>query len=365
MTTGMSDGAEIIILAAKTAEGRGHFTDEDQEGLEALLELRTLEAAGRDPDGALTIAESFPGYLVREVDDEPIFVPFNLAAVSPRLDQLRAAKGVACAIRLAKENALCLSGSAATLGKTATVSDLDFCEYHLGTERALIEGVQARTASDPRLVWVKRAADEKPAAAPWSDLTDLLKPPLDAIKLDFVSNSELGVLPTTTVVLKTTGEDGPAGKSFAYQEAVVAGAKPVRVLINPERLGAYIWWLKDEPAKLLKADAPPKRAKNTVKALKRCLSLYLMLESPDTVRDIVGQLANKVVDEVVLGARLLELKEMAEAMDSPPSWMSTAIDDLQDSLRLSEEDRAVALGGVEAFAQGLTLKIEALFEDVA
>lgn len=363
MTATMANGADILIRAAKTAEGRGTFTAEDMEDLEAVLQLRTLDAVHRDPDRALEIASEFPGYLVRMVDEDRVFVPFNLAAVSPRLQQLRVARDVACSVRLAATNAICLSGSGATLGKVETVADLDFCEYHLGTDLTLAEGVRAKTKGQPPLIWVKRPSEKKPVCAPWADLPRLLEGTLDAIKLDFVSNSALGVLPTTTLVLKTSGEDGAAGKSFAYQEAVVGGADPVRALINPERLGAYIWWLKTEAPALLRATEPTLQSKKAVKALKRCLSLYLMVEKPEIADDILSRLGERVVHEVVLGSRLKELKEMAEAMSSPPVWLNDAITTLGQAAKLPEQEHAIALQAVETLADGLVLKIDAMFEE--
>lgn len=354
--------AAVFIKAAKAFDEDRHF--DDLELLEGYLELRTIDAEGTDADGALVIAEDHPGYLVREVATERVFVPFNLASVSPSQTDFEAAIAIGKSIRISETGAFCLSGSSTFLGRLAVGGDLDFSEYRLDVNAHIAAAVKAKAEiAEPSLIWVK--VGEHQLKTPWSDLTVHLAPPVERLKLDFVSRSPLGVLPTTSVILATNdGEDLAAHQSFAYQEAVILGG-PVRLLHRPDRLGAYVSWLKREVRSILDGGGHYVGMGAPIKALKRCLSLLMMLEQPDEVEDILNELRDSVLGDIVLDARLDELERMKADMASTPEWLTAEIAALRSRASFGEDQREAAVTRAMDAAKDLYEVIETLFEDAA
>jgi hypothetical protein len=358
-----SNRAAILIKAAKASEEQRSF--DEPELLEAYLFLRTLQAATADPDGALEPATGHTGYLTRSIGSHSIFVPFNLAYMSPSHADLRATLAIGDAIRVCSDGAFCLSGSTTFAGRLGMGGDLDFCEYRFDNDDELRQGVcNLLDAEAAPLVWIKLANGT--LNRPWPDVAALMTPPLERIKLDFVSNSALGVLPTTSLVLATQdGEDVAAGLSYAYQEAVILGPKPVRLLVRPDRIGAYIVFLKRHIRELLDGRDKHAGAGAPIKALKRCLSLLLMVEWPDEVDRLVQKLNDGVLKDVALDARQDELERMAAGLPETPTWLSTEVEALRTRPSSAPDTRSRALKIAADIAEALYERIEILFAEAA
>jgi hypothetical protein len=366
--------AAIIVRVAELAETGDPPSAEDREDLMAYVRLRTIEAERMDEDEQLVEAgDEYPGYLRREAAGAQIFVPFNLAPVFPGDRTLSPAVEIGRNIILAKENALCISGSTTFLGQIETVGDLDFCEYYLNTPSNLSADLLLKlNGAGIPLVCVKCAGNE--FRAPWPDISAHIldvfpeganKPP--RLKLDFVSKSPLGVLPTTSIVLLTsTGEDLAASQSFAYQEAVVVGAGPVRGLISPERLGTYVTWLRKEIRSLLDGTHSHRPSDYPIKALKRCLSLLLMIARYEDVNHVLNELSKTALKEIVLDIRLNELRRIASELAEDYDWLLHEIEALdRGAISISLEDREEALSAAAQLAAALLLDLDRSFEEVA
>jgi hypothetical protein len=352
----------VFIRAAKAWDARVPFEDEDL--LEAYLEYRTQLAEGSDVEEALQIAAEHPGYLMRGVGTQTVFVPFNLASVSPKLQDLECAIEIGRGIRMSDQGAFCLSGSSTFTGRLGIGGDLDFSEYRLDVDAEVADRVLAKAASNELLlIWVKVGAE--PLCAPWSNIAAALAPPIERLKLDFVSRSRLGILPTTSVVLATEdGEHGAANQSFAYQEAIILG-EPVRMLYRPDRLGAYVSWLKREIEAILAGNSHYDGLGAPIKALKRCLSLLLMLDRTIETEDIINELQDSALSDIVLDARLEELERMAADMTSAPDWLTAEIARLQTRESFGGDRRAAAATSATNVAQRLYELVNVLFAEAA
>ena len=122
----------------------------------AFLRVQTLLAAGSDQEESLEPSLKYPGYLSREIDGRPIFVPYNLARVFPAshivLDVIRIADSIA----LHPNDPVCISGSTTFLGKLEEIGDLDFCEYHVAGVNGLAEhAADVCEREDVPLIWLK------------------------------------------------------------------------------------------------------------------------------------------------------------------------------------------------------------------
>ena len=358
----------ILIQAARAFADNRSLSASDTQLLEAYLKFRTIQADRSDTEKTFTPSEAHVGYLCRMVDDQEVFVPFNLTAVAPGLDDFRTMIDVGRLIHLDGANPFCLSGSAAAMGRLPPGADLDFCEYHLTPDEGLFERAQPlinNTAA--RLVWAKsdKLAKDKVCVDPWVDLDVALAAPVGRVKLDFVSRTGLGVLPTTTVVLgTTTGEDGEARQSFAYQEAIVLGNGPCRVLVEPAEIGRYIDWLKGQVRKIL--DEPEAYGRGApVKALKRCLSLLLMLGSENEIETVVSQLEDGILQDVVLDARVAELQRMSKDMLDAPDWLLAELASLEARTSLDEAAREESLAAAAEIAEAVYDTITVLFDEAA
>lgn len=365
MTSPSTNKAAIFIRAAKASDLKQKLAKDDQDQLEAYLRIRTIMAEGVDVDGALEVADEHPGYLLREVGSQRVFVPFNLAYMSPSKSDLQTTIGIGQAIRVSEDGALCLSGSTTYLGRIGIGADLDFSEYRRDVNAMLAPTISAKVdMQDPALVWIK--LKEATHRRPWNDLGELLSPPVERLKLDFVSTSPLGILPTTSVVLASaSGEDGAANQSFAYQEAVIVGPGPVRDLVRADRLGGYISWLKRQIREHLDAEGDYAGPGAPIKALKRCLSLLLMLERPAEIEDVVNRLQDSVLRDIVLDARVDELERMAADMSPAPERLTKEIATLRERSAFSEDQRSRVTELTTQVAEALFEKIETLFEEAA
>lgn len=278
----------------------------------AYLLSRTVVAAGTDAEASLEPAPEHPGYLTRQVDGRDIYVPFNLASVFPGADMVGDVMRIADAITLHPDDPVCISGSTTFLGAIDRIGDLDFCEYYVSDPDGLsADALGVSDGEDMPLVWLKCGG--KDLKGPWeerrSEAEALIQAsPEKRIKLDFVSNGALGLMPTTSVVIATEDDDVASRHSFAYQEAVVAGRAPVRNLVSPERFGEYVNWLRGEVRRL----AAPSGGRDgyPIKALKRALSLLLIADREEDTADIIARLHNSELSTIVLHVRVEELERM-------------------------------------------------------
>lgn len=324
-------------LLSAIAEGRRPASPEIDAQTAAYLRARTIVAAGLDGDGALEPAHEHPGYLTRQVGERPIFVPYNLASVFPPTNIMLDVMRIADSISLHPDDPVCISGSTTFLGKLEQIGDLDFCEYYV-SDRAALAGDAADVCEREgvALVWLKFGTT--PLTGPWlgrrAEIEKLVGSSDDIrMKFDFLSNGPRGLFPTTSVVIATNDDDVAARYSFAYQEAVVAGARPVRNLVSPARFGEYVNWLRAEIRKL----AAPSSERNgyPAKALKRALSLLLIAGRERDTDEIIEQLHRSELSSIVMQVRLDEIGRMLDDLpDEVSGRFVDAFRELKDGFEL-------------------------------
>ncbi|MCW3101520.1 MAG: hypothetical protein JWL77_7138 [Chthonomonadaceae bacterium] len=370
MSTTPAPFSSIVIRMAKLAASGAVPAAQDDEDLALFIETQSGNAEFSDPDETLQVDSQYPGYLWRDGPSGRIYVPFNLAAVFPRHADLESIVDVAEKVLLAAGDPLCISGSTTFLGRFTGIGDLDFCEYYLPDPSTLPAAISPKTQSgDPPLIWVKCGGKYR---APWAGLDAAVSASFTGqnparLKLDFVTDGSLGLLPTTSVVLATTsGEDGAADQSFAYQEAVILGLAPVRVLVSAKRLGTYADWLRSEVRKLVEGTHEHQSEQAPIKALKRCLSLLLMLGRFDEAETVLKELANTVLADVVFAVRLDELRQMANDYVEGGTELAARIAEIGDARPLpSRQLQQAALASANDVAISMLMDIDAWFEEVA
>lgn len=327
----------------------------------ALLTARTLLAARCDSEGMLEVASGYPGYLTRTLGERQIFVPFNLAKVAPNTKILAEVIAIARDIALDANDPICISGSTTFLGVIEAVADLDFCEYYVGEADSISDGVGRLCGLDHLpLIWAKVGDQAVDLPLKSDRIKELCASNPGRLKMDFISNGGLGVLPTTNVILATkSGEDGEAQFSHAYQEAVIFADGPIRQLVSPERLGAYLSFLRGQVSHYASEDDP----KATVKALKRVLSLLLFLGYEGTDQ-VIELLKREEFSLVVNGTRLKELRDMECHLSA------ASLDRFRDAIQALEEDCGGMVtedltDALEAAREYTRLTIEAIDQDFA
>jgi len=311
----------LPLFLAQLAHEKEKPTPDDLDALKAYLDLRLLSHACSDPEGRLQPSEK-PGYLQSSVSGQDLFVPFHLAPYFPSGATLETAVRVATEVSLVASNPICISGSTTFLKSLREIGDLDFCEYHLATPEQLPDAVRAKGQKKADLALIEVKCRDKKHHSPWSSLssefkTDVLdtsgEVPASWFKMDFVSESELGVLPATSMVLPLGAdhEAGNARKSFAYQEAVLCGGGPPRSLLRPESFGDYLDWLiEDARKRLFPEDTTEAREVRGPKALKRLLSAMLLLGETDAAEDVLQGINQPALQAVVARGRHQELEAM-------------------------------------------------------
>jgi hypothetical protein len=312
------DPVRILVRLAVRASRGDQLSQSDARQIESLLLLLAAERAGTDEEGLLALDRRRPGYLTRSIGDYTVFVPFNLANVFPPARLLAPLVGISAALKLDQEGTICISGSTTFLGKLVVIGDLDFCEYYL-SPIANLPGKAAR-------IWGRRLDDCRVASVrcrslklfdPWSNgeaqLSAVILPrgnssALGTVKIEAVFfSAAMGVLPVSNMVLpldKAAPEEGNAGKSFVFQEAVVvARGSPPRALLNPRNLGQYLEFLREEANNVLNDDP--------IKALKRVLSFALFVGRNDLARPLLDVLNTAAAAAAVIAKRTEALELMA------------------------------------------------------
>ena len=322
-------------LLSSIAEGGRKAPAGIEQETAAYLRARTIIAAASDEETSLEPVYQHPGYLTRQIGGRPIFVPFNLASVFPGSDMVADVMRIADTISLHPDDPVCISGSTTFLGAINQIGDLDFCEYYISDPAHLPDHALGVSGDeDVPLVWLKCGGSD--LKGPWAQR----RPEVETLfsnsehkrmKLDFISNSALGLLPTTSVVIATKDENEAARHSFAYQEAVVFGSGPVRNLISPARFGEYVNWLRSEIRKL--AAPTLERSGDPIKALKRALSLMLIAGRHGDTSDIIEALHKSELSSIVLQVRVEELERMLRDLpDELSDRFATPLNELKDGL---------------------------------
>jgi hypothetical protein len=264
------------------------------------------------------------GYLRRQIADVDVFVPFHLARYFPPDEILDAVIEASERIALDNGNPICISGSAAFLGAQVPIVDLDFCEYAIGPQQDVLDGLHRLWTTpevDFLLVKTKVSSEADPDPAPYLPPWPVWNVQLEAElttkwsaiqargKLDGVYGCNvLNVLPISNLVLPldpASPEAGSVQRTFVYQEAVVvaAGSRPPRDLVNSSSLGKYLDFLKREAEAFVSADP--------LKALKRCLSFFLLTDLREPAETIIEFLQTAGVALVTEAKRQAELDGIA------------------------------------------------------
>lgn len=359
---------QIALMIAARGQQAEDDIDDKQNAMLTLLELGALDATETDPDKALVPDPHYPGYLRRDIGGKPVFVPFHLVKVSPATDLLHEVIEIGEKVQLAAGNPICISGSTTFLGVLGVVADLDYCEYYLLPGVNAEADISAATGiADLPLVWLQ--FDGSIHCAPWTcipTISEAFCARPGRLKLDFMSCGTLGPMATTSVILPTTdGEDGCAEESFAYQEAVIGVDAPLRVLVRPDRFGAYLNFLRIQARGYV--DGSTETPRYAIKALKRLLALKAALGDHDEVDAIVEQLNRPEIEEVVQRIRLDELLLMRPHLpEGTPAFFGHSIADLEATpSSASVDDVSHALVAAQALATALLEEAERDFAEYA
>lgn len=362
---------QIPLEMAQLASSGEAPTSRHIDALRSYLDLRTLDFASSNNGGELSRCD-VPGYLETCISEKRVLVPFHLGSFFPSDDILAEVVGVAERVALVIDNPICISGSMTFLKVFRSIGDLDYCEYYPGDPRILAECVKAKTVAEQEdllLVEIKCGAKHH---RPWKDLDKMLEAalvpggvlaPPEPIKLDFLSTTSLGVLPTTSLVLpvKEDAEAGNAERSFAYQEAVICQGEPPRTLLRPESMGRYLNWLLEDARKWLSAECGAPKAKRAPKALKRLLSIALLLGETRLVEEVVEGLKLPPLEDVGIMSRADEVKGMLGYISE--SLMASHVERLErelESLAFAEDDIQIALEEVLGIGHDVLEEVELL-----
>jgi hypothetical protein len=276
-----------ILGECAQAVYRGEPETIPDEISEALTELLSAlgELFAADLSGWVA-EETNPGYLRYQGPQVTALVPLHLVADYPRGELLAEFAGLAALLRAGSASTICLSGSSTFLGALRFAGDLDFCEYIAADDGNAFSGLAmiARRSTDQfvchemRLgttVW-KRPWTRQEAMTPGelalttaSLTSDDRHGKLDAI----VVGSTVPALAATNILIWVSGqEEGAIERSFAFQESPISseGIPWVpRRLAQPAAAGSYVLFLRNQIEFY--------RRENPVKAVKRALSLSLLL----------------------------------------------------------------------------------------
>jgi len=329
----MPDEISLIPLACAQFAFNGQPADGVLFGLvEDYLKLRTEGAALLLASSGFQRVHSAPGYLVKWVHGKNYYVPFNLASMFPVGAMLDEINDLLIACRLNESGNICLSGSATFLGKIASITDLDFCEYYFDDLDSAKTRVDAKAKEETLPCLFRVKSDAQAERRPFPNLEPFLagiklhvgsKTEFERLKLDYVAAPAcFGPIAVTNLILSTDTsytDSHNAALSFQYQEIAVCEEtrQPHRSLIAPKDLGRYMNWLKDETKALTKAGAKdlPASGPKLVKALKRALSWYLVAGMEEPVSDIAGVLGHPVMVRISNSARSAELERMLKDLD--------------------------------------------------
>ena len=328
--------------------------DEALSGLvKDYLELRAQGSALLLASSGFQWAPASPGYLVKSLQGRSYYVPFNLASMFPADDMLEEIDDLLTACRLNESGNICLSGSATFLGKVASITDLDFCEYYFDDLDSAKIKVDAKAKEETRPCLFRVKSEDRAEHRPFLNLQPFLdriklhtdsETEFERVKLDYVAAPErFGPIAVTNMILSTDigGTDSRnAALSFQYQEIVVCeqARQPHRSLVSAADIGRYMNWLKDQAKALTEAGGKdlPTSGPKLVKALKRALSWYLVAGMEEPASDIVSVLNHPVMARISSSARGEELERMLGDLDR------AAADELRQLVGLERPGNGIA-----------------------
>ncbi|MEO0870337.1 MAG: hypothetical protein AAFY19_00045 [Pseudomonadota bacterium] len=302
------------------------FSEDEIDALETYVQYRELIELGL-ATGARFSKSGYPGYLSVLVEGKNWYVPCHLASVFPPGDVCSQLADLVGLVALDFDNAVCLSGSATFLGELGAVGDIDFCEYGEAEGAALAKRAARKTRVIKEAVLVECKCEDDAYSAPWDNFESHLNAALSShseaghgksFKLDFVTNTTIGLMPTTVMVLTIVNaqfETGNALRSHPLQEAVISGINPPRLLTEIENFGRYASFLIDEADDLLHGRTNKSEAASIIKALKRILSYVLLLGDTQLKDEVIEGLGKDVIESIVIEGRKAELGEMVRKIE--------------------------------------------------
>jgi hypothetical protein len=275
----------------------------------------------------LTASSTHLGYLKGMLDETAVFIPWYLADVFPGGTLARELKQLALRLHVDPEGSICLSGSAVFRGALSIIGDIDFCEYAMSSPSniPMLIGQMLQRNNDAPLVRIYLPG-KRPKVdffAPWNDTIEELSSRYEnetaenapILMLEhLVSQGALGLLPCTNRLLPVEQSNPAVGHgktTFVFQEAVfVSGDSPPRSLVAPLELADYVAWLRDE----IRSDTDPGSSEklNSVKRLKRALSLARLIHLHEIAREILAALSDPLIERYVRHKTARELDRLIE-----------------------------------------------------
>lgn len=307
---------------------------DDLRRFATLVRTRAILAETEAEPTGLKRSELYPGYFFGRMGERTLYVPFNLVPVFPRAEILSELEPVLSRAQVDPKSPLCISGSTAFLGRTRTVSDVDFCEYFMSDMKQLPELIQAKVTAGPSAGLCRIKINGRGYDYPFDDMQRTIHEqacvaevgtPGRPVKLDFVMLTALfGTIPASNWIFPLdprAPEDGNARFSFVFQEAVLTsrGGVPPRELLRGSSFASYLaWLLKESKALLTDTDRQASVQDWPVKALKRLLSLYLALGlRRPYVNNIIDFLNEGRLGAFVERIRAKMVRELCSAFESP------------------------------------------------
>jgi hypothetical protein len=277
---------------------RGDFVATKQYTLVKDALVRTLRALADTYAvyyGGWASDEQNPGYLVSAIGGISCTVPVHLVPLFPSVLHLQKLIELSQILRVSERSILCLSGSNAIVTALEHVDDVDFCEYIPIKDNDFAHCDFFRYQKSHNILAVGlRVGTQK-----WNSFANAvaqesicnsvrIESETDSVgKMDFVLIDELdGATEVSNILLFCNSSfQGPATRqSFAAQEAPIDTFEPPpNELSSPYQIGRYIDFLDRQIGHLL-------QGKNTLKALKRSMSLSRIIFAAETTDRISGLL---------------------------------------------------------------------------
>lgn len=326
--------APFFVGLAAAVRRHEKIPTEQLAKLHDVIEVLAVSAQSTSSTHLYALDARHIGYLKRTIASVDLYVPFHLVRYFPADYLLTALIRAAASITLDKANPICISGSATLLGAPLETGDLDFCEYAVCSQRDVVTGLRRlwTTLSSELLIASTKVSSKKsisakpdvtPFAVPWPTL-DIVEADVirhfartePSLKLDGAYGSAaLKLRPISNLVLpidSADSDEGSAALSFVYQEAVlVAAGTPPRGLVNANSLGTYLEFLRRQAVEFA--------SKNPLKALKRCLSFFLLTNLQEPAEKIIEMLTSANVTLMTLAKREFELSGTAGLATHPLS----------------------------------------------
>ncbi|MGF6505891.1 hypothetical protein [Paraburkholderia sp. 32] len=274
------------------------------------------------------VAEDAPGYLRTFIKTRAYYVPNHLVPLFPTVETLGFIDPLVDCLRLNSESSFCLSGSGMFLGQVMAIADLDFCEYYTSNRNALEKNILTKIKGSKVAPLVVVKANGNLYRLPFLELKQLIdegkflrnigKNDIP-MKFDFIASMDnLGGIAASNIVLPVNKKINSKNVelSWQFQEAVIFDdkSKPKRQLFDPAQLGKYIAWLLAQARHYINLSKESSQISTQislcVKALKRLMSLFLVVELPAHWDQLLKTLQRSEMMHIVLQARANALDEL-------------------------------------------------------